>query len=260
MRSLHRLLYQGPISISLYFLVYLEFYLNAQFEAGNAKKRKDVKDISAFWVYLEGFTQLEVVGAGGGLRLRLRLQFWSIPWGMLVKRTTQRPKRNFIGFYGNDATQHCAYLVQLRRRKPCPTSLPVQAQLPRTTSSRRSTPQKAPWWCYSCVPPLPLLSLPFLCYPSPNSFHFSRPPSRPSGLQLECSCWSEVSSPPRIQHLPRRLQPQLLLQLQLEVIFAPSTSFTTPFSLACRHWHWYSGLSRNCSRSWSWCWCWCWGR
>lgn len=250
-RVLHSLC-QGFIFVSLYFpFLYLEVYLNAQFEAGNAKERKNVQDISAFWLFFGGFYSAgSGLGRRNGLRLRLRLQLLSIPWGMLVKRSTLRPKRNFIGFYGNDATQHCAYFAQLRRRKPCPTSFPVQPHLPRSHLAPRRVDV-----AHLRRPGVVLLLFPLsICCPSPKAFTFR-------ARQVACrGCnWSVpvgVKCPHRHAFNISREGCSHRFCFSFSLKSSLHLPPLSPASPASRHWHWYSGLGRNCSRSWSWCWCW----
>lgn len=138
-----------------------------------------------------------------------------MPWGMLVKRSTQRPKRNFIGFYVNDGTQHCAYL-----------SAP-DLVIPGSPHRNQLAPRRVEQNTSSAGPAV---------IPSPSSFHFLRP----SGLQMECPCCSEVSSPPSISHLGCSHSHSHIH------IHSFCLKSSLHLSLALRrHWHWHSGLEKE---------------
>lgn len=133
----------------------------------------------------------------------------------------------------------CAHLV--------PSPAPSSSQPPHTSSSRRSTPQKAPGVVLLLFPPS-------ICYPSPKAFTFR-------ARQVACrGCnWSVpvgVKCPRRHAFNISREGCSHRFCFSFSLKSSLHLPPLSPASLASRHWHWYSGLGRNCSRSWSWCWCW----
>lgn len=150
---------------------------------------------------------------------------------MLVKRSTQRPKRNFIGFYVNDGTQHCAAFLAQSSAQPT-HSLPI-------ATSSHLAPRRVEQNTSSSAGPA-------VIPPPPSSFHFLRL----SGLQMECPCCSEVSSPPSISHLGCSHSHSHIHSFCLKSSLHLSLAPCADIGIAIQGWRW----RRRRRRSWSWSW------